>query len=116
MASAERQHQLRERPAHFPGADAAGRRARAWPLRTQLVLGVRPYDKQAAMRVRFTTVNTNFRAQPAARGQLLRPAHRVDHHGAGRRRPRSSRASSAGCCRRLGERLLRPAPARYAEA
>ncbi|MGI4869918.1 MAG: DUF5686 family protein [Janthinobacterium lividum] len=28
--------------------------------RTRLVLGVRPYEKQAAMRVRFTTVNSDF--------------------------------------------------------
>lgn len=35
------------------------------PARTRLVLGVRPYEKQAAMRVRFTTVNSNFvRNQP----------------------------------------------------
>ncbi|MGI4734051.1 MAG: DUF5686 family protein [Janthinobacterium lividum] len=35
------------------------------PTRTRLVLGVRPYEKQAAMRVRFTTVNSNFiRDQP----------------------------------------------------
>ncbi|MBJ6143097.1 DUF5686 and carboxypeptidase-like regulatory domain-containing protein [Hymenobacter sp. BT559] len=33
--------------------------------RTRLVLGVRPYEKQAALRVRFTTVNSNFvRNQP----------------------------------------------------
>ncbi len=30
------------------------------PTRTRLVMAVRPYDKQAAMRVRFTTVNSNF--------------------------------------------------------
>jgi len=30
------------------------------PTRTRLVLGVRPYEKQAAMRVRFTTVNSDF--------------------------------------------------------
>ena len=30
------------------------------PTRTQLVLSVRPYDKQAAMLVRFTTVSSNF--------------------------------------------------------
>ena len=30
------------------------------PVRTKLVLGVRPYEKQAAMLVRFTTVSTNF--------------------------------------------------------
>ena len=30
------------------------------PSRTRLVLGVRPYEKQAAMRVRFTTVNSDF--------------------------------------------------------
>ncbi len=35
------------------------------PTRTRLVLGVRPYEKQAAMRVRFTTVNSDFvRDQP----------------------------------------------------
>jgi hypothetical protein len=35
------------------------------PARTRLVLAVRPYEKQAAMRVRFTTVNSNFvRNQP----------------------------------------------------
>ncbi|WP_151086362.1 DUF5686 and carboxypeptidase-like regulatory domain-containing protein [Hymenobacter baengnokdamensis] len=35
------------------------------PIRTRLVLGVRPYEKQAAMRVRFTTVNSDFvRNQP----------------------------------------------------
>ncbi len=35
------------------------------PARTRLVLGVRPYEKQAAMRVRFTTVNSGFvRNQP----------------------------------------------------
>ncbi|RZK35988.1 MAG: carboxypeptidase-like regulatory domain-containing protein [Hymenobacter sp.] len=33
--------------------------------RTRLVLGIRPYEKQAALRVRFTTVNSNFvRNQP----------------------------------------------------
>jgi hypothetical protein len=30
------------------------------PMRTKLVLSVRPYDKQAAMLVRFTTVSSNF--------------------------------------------------------
>ena len=30
------------------------------PTRTKLVLSVRPYDKQAAMLVRFTTVSSNF--------------------------------------------------------
>jgi hypothetical protein len=30
------------------------------PTRTRLVLGVRPYEKQAAMRVRFTTVNSDI--------------------------------------------------------
>ena len=30
------------------------------PIRTKLVLSVRPYDKQAAMLVRFTTVSSNF--------------------------------------------------------
>ncbi len=30
------------------------------PARTRLVLGVRPYEKQAAMLVRFTTVSSNF--------------------------------------------------------
>ncbi|MVN75945.1 hypothetical protein GO988_06370 [Hymenobacter sp. HMF4947] len=30
------------------------------PIRTRLVLGVRPYEKQAAMRVRFTTVNSGI--------------------------------------------------------
>ena len=30
------------------------------PLRTRLTLAVRPYDKQAAMRVRITTVNSDF--------------------------------------------------------
>lgn len=30
------------------------------PLRTRLALSVRPYEKQAAMRVRFNTVNSNF--------------------------------------------------------
>lgn len=35
------------------------------PVRTRLVLGVRPYEKQAAMRVRFTTVNSGIvRNQP----------------------------------------------------
>jgi hypothetical protein len=35
------------------------------PARTKLVLSVRPYEKQAAMLVRFTTVSTNFvRNQP----------------------------------------------------
>lgn len=35
------------------------------PARTKLVLGVRPYEKQAAMLVRFTTVSSNFvRDQP----------------------------------------------------
>jgi hypothetical protein len=33
--------------------------------RTRLVMGIRPYEKQAALRVRFTTVNSNFvRNQP----------------------------------------------------
>ena len=33
--------------------------------RTRLIMGVRPYEKQAALRVRFTTVNSNFvRNQP----------------------------------------------------
>jgi hypothetical protein len=33
--------------------------------RTRLVMGIRPYEKQAALRVRFTTVNANFvRNQP----------------------------------------------------
>ncbi|MGI4862490.1 MAG: DUF5686 family protein [Janthinobacterium lividum] len=37
--------------------------------RTRLVLGVRPYEKQAALRVRFTTVNSNFvRNQPHQEG------------------------------------------------
>ncbi|MDO7845262.1 DUF5686 family protein [Hymenobacter sp. M29] len=30
------------------------------PVRTKLLLSVRPYEKQAAMLVRFTTVNSNF--------------------------------------------------------
>ncbi|GAC1375374.1 MAG: DUF5686 and carboxypeptidase-like regulatory domain-containing protein [Hymenobacter sp.] len=35
------------------------------PMRTKLVLSVRPYEKQAAMLVRFTTVSSNFvRNQP----------------------------------------------------
>jgi hypothetical protein len=35
------------------------------PTRTKLLLSVRPYEKQAAMLVRFTTVNSNFvRNQP----------------------------------------------------
>lgn len=35
------------------------------PTRTRLVFGVKPYEGQAAMRVRFTTVNSNFvRNQP----------------------------------------------------
>lgn len=35
------------------------------PTRSKLVLGVRPYEKQAAMLVRFTTVSSNFvRNQP----------------------------------------------------
>ncbi|MFD1467643.1 DUF5686 family protein [Hymenobacter caeli] len=35
------------------------------PVRTKLVVGLRPYDKQAAMRVRFTTVTSNVvRNQP----------------------------------------------------
>ena len=36
-------------------ADGAG-----LPTRTKMVLSVRPYDKQAAMLVRFTTVSSNF--------------------------------------------------------
>jgi hypothetical protein len=33
--------------------------------RTRLIMGIRPYEKQAALRVRFTTVNSNFvRNQP----------------------------------------------------
>ena len=43
-----------------PPADGPG-----LPTRTRLVLGVRPYEKQAAMLVRFTTVSSNFvRNQP----------------------------------------------------
>ena len=38
-----------------PPADGPG-----LPIRTKLVLSVRPYDKQAAMLVRFTTVSSNF--------------------------------------------------------
>ena len=38
-----------------PPADGAG-----LPTRTKLVLSVRPYEKQAAMLVRFTTVSSNF--------------------------------------------------------
>ena len=38
-----------------PPADGPG-----LPVRTKLVLGVRPYEKQAAMLVRFTTVSTNL--------------------------------------------------------
>jgi hypothetical protein len=43
-----------------PPADGPGLAAR-----TRLVMGIRPYEKQAALRVRFTTVNSNFvRNQP----------------------------------------------------
>ena len=38
-----------------PPADGPG-----LPIRTKLVISVRPYDKQAAMLVRFTTVSSNF--------------------------------------------------------
>jgi len=38
-----------------PPADGPG-----LPARTKLVLGVRPYEKQAAMLLRFTTVSSNF--------------------------------------------------------
>jgi hypothetical protein len=38
-----------------PPADGPGLAAR-----TRLVMGIRPYEKQAALRVRFTTVNSNF--------------------------------------------------------
>jgi hypothetical protein len=37
-------------------------------VRTRLVLAVRPGDKQAAMRVRFTTLNSNFTRNPAHTG------------------------------------------------
>jgi hypothetical protein len=43
-----------------PPADGPGLAAR-----TRLIMGIRPYEKQAALRVRFTTVNSNFvRNQP----------------------------------------------------
>ena len=38
------------------------------PVRTRLVFGVKPYQGQAAMRVRFTTVNSNFARNPAHEG------------------------------------------------
>ncbi|WP_223652465.1 DUF5686 and carboxypeptidase-like regulatory domain-containing protein [Hymenobacter psoromatis] len=38
------------------------------PLRTRLALSVRPYDKQAAMRVRFHTVNSDFARNPEHEG------------------------------------------------
>ena len=38
------------------------------PVRTRLVFGVKPYQGQAAMRVRFTTVNSNFARNPTHEG------------------------------------------------
>ena len=38
------------------------------PLRTKLVVAVRPGDKQAAMRVRFTTLNSSFTRNPSHEG------------------------------------------------
>ena len=40
------------------------------PLRTRLVVAVRPYEKQAAMRVRFTTVNSDFTRNPTHEGSF----------------------------------------------
>ena len=40
------------------------------PLRTRLVLSVRPYEKQAAMRVRFNTVNSAFERNPEHEGSF----------------------------------------------
>ena len=53
-------HDLRVFQELTPPADGPG-----LPIRTKLMLGVRPYEKQAAMLVRFTTVSSNFvRDQP----------------------------------------------------
>ena len=40
------------------------------PLRTRLALSVRPYEKQAAMRVRFNTVNSGFVRNPEHEGSF----------------------------------------------
>jgi hypothetical protein len=52
------------------------------PARTRLVFGVKPYEGQAAMRVRFTTVNSNFvRNQPKEGGFYDVPVMALEQDG-----------------------------------
>jgi hypothetical protein len=76
--------------------------------RTRLVMGIRPYEKQAALRVRFTTVNSNFvRNQP-------HEASFYDHYGAGQGQ-RNRWAADRNAAGRRHRRLLRQKPPRHAE-
>ena len=73
------------------------------PLRTRLVVAVRPYEKQAAMRVRFTTVNSDFTCAtpPTRAASTTSPSCRASWSRAPMPEPA---ASSAGCCPKAQER------------